>query len=460
MALWSSGTVLGTNAANGVFSVGEGKRIQFASALETSLVQWSTANDWSEEHKAEEGHEGWYVLSSDEWTYLLITRDGEGVRKNSLATVAGDSGMIILPDEWVQPIGAPAYNPLYMDAGYEANVYDASTWSLMAASGAVFLPCRGYSSDGVDVIDAKDHGAYWSSDPFSADNGCCIHFNPGEIHDYNTFASKALYYSIVLVKTVSSMPELYEEHEAAAFAADLAAARGKNYAIVNRTLRKDSTLYTLCLPFDVPNIDASPLSGAEIFEFEGGHVSGEAGAERIYLNMSRLQGKRLLRGVPYILRWSKTRPVETISRLCFYEVENWDEDTEPSTDTGDDQIKLRGLYAKTHIDGYDSREEPQAHRIFFIGADNTLYWPDDFTYRESKMKGFRAYFYLPTAGDPSPVSRYRNMPAVWNIYGMPEQTTGIEKGSGRSVESKKLLLDGQIVVVIDGVKYDIQGRKI
>ena len=281
-------------------------------------------------------------------------------------------------------------------------------------------------------------------------------------NDYNTYAEKTNYYSVILVKTVSFLGELYEEHDATAFATDMANSRGSDSVLVHRTLVKDSTLYTLCLPFDVPNIDESPLVGAEIFEFKGGRVTGTTGNEVLNLNMSRLQGKRLIQGVPYILRWAKTTPVDTIKVLRFDHVENWDTDTTTAAHPGNETIKFRGVYPKARIPGYSSGAV--AHYNFFIGANNTLYWPDDTggsgSWATHKMKGFRGYFYITPGGGPSPVSRYRNMPAVWSIE--EETPTDLTNEGVKELKNErtKLFQDGQIVLIIDGVKYDMQGRKI
>ncbi len=459
----SIGPMYAATAAKGVFSVSSTRKVQFANAPVATREATNNLYQWDEVASLRD--EDWTVLTGDEWAYLLASgRDGADTL-NSLATVKGKYGMVILPDYWVKPEEVPDFSTAYSTLGYGANVYTADTWALMEESGAVFLPCGGNGHyDGGFVFDDdgwEEHGAYWASDQYSDSNGNSIHFNRDEIHDHNTYAEKTNFYSVILVKTVS-LGELYEEHEATAFATDMANSYGSDSVVVHRTLVKDSTLYTLCLPFDVPNIDESPLVGAEIFEFKGGRVTGTTGNEILNLNMSRLQGKRLTQGVPYILRWAKTTPVDTIKVLRFENVENWDEDEETATDPGNTTVKFHGVYPKAHITGYTSGAE--AHYNFFIGANNTLYWPDDTggsgTWATHKMKGFRGYFYITPGGGPSPVSRYRNMPAVWSIE--EETPTDLTNEGVKELKNErtKLFQDGQIVLIIDGVKYDMQGRKI
>jgi len=465
--LLSAGTLYATTAAKGVFTVAENKTVQFANANESELVQWSVANTWSEANKNAEGHNGWYVLNHEEWTYLLSFGRANAADLNNLGIVAGDSGLIILPDGFVQPSGTPTFKPVGQGMYYEKNVYTAEQWAVMANAGAIFLPCEGYK-EGETIKDASNHGAYWSSDQYSDLQGYSIHFNNGEIHDQNTFASKSLYYSVILVKTVT--PTVLDETDnLATFTTKLAAADDYNFAIVNRTLKKDSTLYTLCLPFDVPNVDASPLVGAEIFEFKGGTVSGAIGSEVLQLNMSRLTGKGLTQGVPYLLRWAKTSPVETLSTLRFYNVKNWDDDTDAATDPGNTTIKFHGVYPKAHIPGYTSSSVK--HYNFFLGANDSIYWPDDANYTEAaghNMKGFRAYFYIVTAEYPFSAPARQSIQAVWKINEGFGSATGTEAVTGYGLPGTgyglpgtgKLLRDGKVILVIDGKMYDLQGQEI
>ena len=250
---------------------------------------------------------------------------------------------------------------------------------------------------------------------------------------------------------------LDETHESAAYATDWTAAKTKDFAIVNRTMAKDSTLYTLCLPFDVPNVDASPLAGAEIFEFKSGRVGGTTGNEQLFLNLSRLSGKRMTQGVPYVLRWAKTSPVQNITRLCFYNIENWDDNTTAADDPGNETIKFHGVYPKAHIPGYTSGSA--AHYNFFIGANDSLYWPDDTNYAGHMMRGFRAYFYITSGGGPSSVSQYRHMPVVWQMEEEEDCATGVQNTT-YTERAEKIFRNGQVVLIIDGTMYDLQGRKV
>ena len=453
-------TAYATTPAKGVFSVAADKKVQFADAnsiySENDLIQWANI----ESVKGD-----WDVLTSEEWSYLLASGRTNAADLNALGAVKGDSGLIILPDGWVQPAGIPEFKTVTEGIGYDKNVFDAAQWSVMENAGAVFLPCRGYGYNDPDKgnkykeVDTKDHGAYWAKDEYDGDasHANCMRFNrelmSGDIHDFN-HAEKTRYYSVILVKTVTPTI-LDEDDESAAFTTKLAAAKTKDFAIMHRTLKKDGTLYTLCLPFDVPDIDASPLANAEVFTFEGGTVSGATGSETLHLILSRLSGKKLTQGVPYLIRWTNTG--ESISYLYFYNVENWDTDTNAATDGGDETIKIHGFYYKTHITGSASSSE--AHYNFFLGANNTIYWPNDGATASAKMKGFRAHFYTASGGTPSSAPIRRDMQTVWDIVGAFGTTTGVQNTEYR-IQAEKLLRNGQIILVIDGKEYDLQGHQI
>lgn len=453
MLLVACGMAYATTAAKGFFTVnGSGKMIQFADAnsvySDNELIQWANVADVITS--------GWDVLTSDEWTYLLVTRDGEGMSKNALGTVNGVNGLIILPDGWVQPEGVPVYQEVATGIGYEENVFNAAQWSVMENAGAVFLPCRGYgygSGSGYKEEDTDDHGSYWAKNASDASNAYRIQFNIDNIHDCNTMA-KSYYYSVILVKEVTPTV-LDEDDESATFATKLAAADDYTYAVMQRTLLRNGYLNTLCLPFDVPNIDASPLAGAEVYTFDGGTVSGTTGQEILHLNLTRLSGQRLSQGVPYLIRWMNT--TGTLTDLYFYDVENWDDNTSAGDDAGNAGIKMHGFYYKTHITGSASPSE--AHYNFFLGNNNAINWPTDGGDATKKMKGFRTHFYTLPGGTPSAAPIRRNMQTVWDIDGEREGATGIQN-TPLNVQAEKLFRDGRVILHINGHLYDMTGKRL
>ena len=448
--------VYSATPGTGVFTVnGEGKTVRFASSTETGLHQWADAVAI-----ASAAGSGWTMLTGAEWSYLLASGRASAADKNALGTVNGVHGLIILPDDWTLPDGLSFTGNLFH---FDDNTYTAEQWTLMANAGAVFLPAGGYGYNDPDdggkykELDQGIWGAYWA-DEYELDNtkACSIHFQQETAHDCNHYSDKTVYYSVILVRDASEPVDptiLDEVDELAAYTTKWTAAKEEDYAYVRRTLKKDGTFYTLCLPFDVPDIEASPLAGAEVFTFDGGSVSGTEGNEVLNLEMTHLAETRLSAGVPYILRWSNTG--ETLaSPLYFSYVENWDDDTDAGTDPGNETIKFHGVYPRAHIPGYETGNEP--HYNFFMGANNTLYWPDDSLYPDSKMKGFRAYFYIIPGGGPNPAPVKRGMQAVWKIK---EVATGTQNTEHRA-QTEKQLRSGQLYIMYEGQMYDVMGNKV
>ena len=165
------------------FSVGEGREVVFApgnlSEDGGSFVehQWErgglfgwgtgdrlvdTTDDWHsylrfvDWGKNVEG--GWRTLTADEWHYLLFERkDAED--KRSVGTVDGRRGLLLLPDEWVLPLGCSFVSQV---KGWDDNVYSVSQWEQMENAGAVFLPAAGFRWGEVSYSDGCQ-GLYWSS---------------------------------------------------------------------------------------------------------------------------------------------------------------------------------------------------------------------------------------------------------------------------------------------------------
>lgn len=464
-----------SQAPRGIFSVGSNKYVQFKEANESKLVQWSAL-------PTEDAY-GWRVLTSDEWSYLLV--DGGGVGRenannlNALGRIetgeeTWQNGLVILPDGWVQPEGVPPFVTVSHGIGYDKNSYTSAQWAIMASSGAAFLPAEGYGfntpnnkvQDDPETMADDDgyHGSYWAADEHSATNAHCMRFNDkyssGDIHDLNN-QDKYAYYSVRLARTVVVL--LNEMDETDAFLDTLPKARTKSFALMRRTLYKDGYFNTICLPFDVPDIEASPLAGAEVYTFDGGTVSGTTGNEQLNLSLSPLAGNRLSAGVPYLIQWANTGEVMTFLR--FDGVENWVEEgvSEAPSDPGNENIKFHGLYPRKRIPGYETGTE--AHYNFFVDTENTLWWPDDSQYPTSKMKGFRAYFYLKEGGPnghefnnpSSAVARYRNMPAVWRIQ---NTATDVENVQRDNVPCTKIIKNGALFIMYKGTMYDVQGNKV
>ncbi len=108
-------------------------------------------------------------LSVAEWIYLFNVRT-DSANKYGYATVCGQNGVIILPDEFTDPMknnGSNAFKPGKTDAtsDWSDNIYTiGESWDAMEEAGAVFLPAAG-ARNGSSVSSFGVLGLYRSSTP-------------------------------------------------------------------------------------------------------------------------------------------------------------------------------------------------------------------------------------------------------------------------------------------------------
>ena len=243
LLLSAAGTV-GATAPKGVFSVGNGVYVTLAD----ENYSQSTKTFFTFDEAQAISVAGWHVLSKSEWTYLLVTRDAglaAADQRNGIGTVAGKHGLIIIPDNWTQPAGVPAFTAGAAAEGWDTNIYDATQWAAMEAAGAAFLPAAGYSTDGTTATDAGDDGTYWSSSE-NSDNtvqGFAIQFEKSVIHNRQS-RDKSRYYSVRLAQTVTVLDE---NDDASTFSTKFAAADDEDYALMIRWTSGDDLSF---LKFD------------------------------------------------------------------------------------------------------------------------------------------------------------------------------------------------------------------
>lgn len=122
----------------------------------------SICNDWGLYNAISNGGNvpgQWRLLSIEEWNYLRSERKDARL-KFGLATVEGQAGVVLLPDDWTKPASVTFQHGSLR--GFTTNNYDYYQWSLLEAAGAVFLPAMGGRIDNV-ISNVGSYGAYWSA---------------------------------------------------------------------------------------------------------------------------------------------------------------------------------------------------------------------------------------------------------------------------------------------------------
>lgn len=147
-----------------------------------------------------------------------------------------------------------------------------------------------------------------------------------------------------------------------------------------RTLYKDNSWNTICLPFDTDL--TGDLAGATLMELDtknsyNGHTTGLEGTT---LHLYFKDATSIRAGVPYLIKWESG---DNITNPSFTGV-TISNDTPEGIANTDGSVTFQGIYTPTPLDKDDKSN-------LYLAADNTLDWPnvDDF-----KVNAFRAYFKL------------------------------------------------------------------
>lgn len=219
----------------------------------------------------------------------------------------------------------------------------------------------------------------------------------------------------------------------------LAKLEGETVTItINRTIFCDGYFNTLCLPFDLDAaaLAASPLAGyARLAKFTEATVeSGSDELQLVYEYATSIEA-----GVPYLINFPAG---ENIVNPTFTNVVI-------SATAGSSANLGNGIIVKGIL-----KPEPftagKEDMLFLLG-ENKLSWAGVTNY----LKGFRAYFQLDNVPAGSPVRRGMNA----RIVERQNTPTGIDNAKFND-ETIKRLENNQVIIIRNGVKYNIQGQVI
>ncbi|MBR1520243.1 MAG: hypothetical protein IJ635_03290 [Bacteroidaceae bacterium] len=203
-----------------------------------------------------------------------------------------------------------------------------------------------------------------------------------------------------------------------------------------RTLFKDGSWNTICLPFSV-TLAGSPLAGATARPLTSASISGST------LTLTFSDAVTTLKaGTPYIIKWTKPDP------YVAYDGTNADGTSDivspvfsgvtissTAADMVTDAVTFRGTFSPVNIPGED-------RSILFLGSANTLYYPN----AAMQIGSCRAYFQLNgiTAGDPGSGAPVRTFVLH---FGDEDEATGIisisKESKSQGVADGWYTLDGR-----------------
>ena len=144
--------------------------------------------DWGNNSICGDAPGTWRTMSADEWEFLLEKRKNAS-NLYGVAKVAGENGLIILPDDWKVPEGIIFKAGLHSSQVNDFSVYQSFTadeWKVMEEAGAVFLHASGYR-DGATVEKCNTSGYYWSNTTSNGDDAYRMYFysyflGPKDVH--------------------------------------------------------------------------------------------------------------------------------------------------------------------------------------------------------------------------------------------------------------------------------------
>lgn len=219
---------------------------------------------------------------------------------------------------------------------------------------------------------------------------------------------------------------------------------------VKRTIYADDEYNTICLPFALNEsaLAASPLAGFNRLKtFKGAQVTGTA--PDLYIDIFVEDATTIEAGVPYLITYPSAHA--DIVDPVFHGITVTT--TEPSA-VSVDGITFQGMFAQVHIDPYTSSARDEDY--LFVGANSQLYWPlSTQTSSDIKMRGFRAYFII-DRNSISPALAPKGTRA--RIMDAPKTTTAIDNPSAKFGGSEKIIENGILYIIRNGVKYNAQGQ--
>ena len=203
---------------------------------------------------------------------------------------------------------------------------------------------------------------------------------------------------------------------------------------ITRTLYCDGYYNTLCLPFNLASLDGTPLEDATVMEYSGAEISG-TGSD-LTLDVTIEPVTSIEAGKPYLVSFPSG---SNITSMTFRGVTISTTTPQTIESAG---LNMVGILAPTNL--------TDTENMLFLGENNTLYWSDN----SNPLKGFRAYFEI-SGGSSAPIRH--GMAA--RIVQKTDVTTAAEIVT-RNADVQKHIVNGQLIIIRDGIRYNALGQAI
>ena len=249
--------------------------------------------------------------------------------------------------------------------------------------------------------------------------------------------------------TIAAATVLYDDASPTAAIEGMATAQETFDITMNRTIYADGDYNTICLPFDVTESDFAnpvhPLYGYErLKSFRSAQVTGSG--QNLSIDIFVQDATEIIAGVPYLITYPSSHGdiVDAVFSNVLITA------TEPGNVSANG-VTFQGMFAPVHITTY---EQNTTQDFLFLGANNELYWPSN---DGSSMRGFRAYFII-DRNTISPSQAPKGSHA--RIVEREDNTTEIESIMQSATSIQKVLRNGQLIIIRNGVEYNANGQMI
>ena len=225
------------------------------------------------------------------------------------------------------------------------------------------------------------------------------------------------------------VPSLVEDEQCASVAE-----ANKTYQTVKLYRKLQSGMYnTICLPFGINSLEGTLYQGASVMEFVGTTIDEVGGEKVLKLNFQELtfqDGDVMQAGVPYLIK-----PLQDIKDPMLFSSVTMGEGARAIERNG---ITFQGVMNPTEL--------PNQNMLMLV-ANNRLA-----TSTGGTMQGNRGYFVIDNP---------QNMPKraeIAIVKGAP--TNNDNPYTNYLPTSYKILEDGHIWIIRDGVKYNLMGARV
>ena len=378
---------------------------------------------------------GWYTLTKEEMNHILA-RTKDGKKLWALATVCGMNGLILLPDNWNTSISLD-YGYVPANFNYTKNQINDATWQTLEAAGAVFLPeggsrvgghgnkdnATGPSLDTPGATDAHDDyfhvdnvgsmGYYWlnTQDTRDTHKNCASFLILPGWSEGPTDADN---------DDVAHSPQVWSREKRRGNSVRLVKAVEPVYT---RNGQTSGAYGTVCYRENIVWVD-----GATLYE-----VAGKEGNKVIFDEVTTPEA-----GMPYIFIAEK----ETINFICGTEYEEG---------TAGKHNSLQGTFTKI---------EPAVDNILvdnYMLVNNII-----------KKCGIncglyanRAYFVATELeGLDAPQSQMPGRRRISLNVTSENTTTGLDNITNGENTTIKVFENGQLIIIRNGEKFNVQGQKL